>query len=219
MKKINTLILTNKIRQFGTALAFFSYPFLAGIAFAAHPNLTSLAINQDIREKITEFHGNSFMHFGHLLMGIAVLALIVIAMHMMKLLEDKKPLTGLIGGSMAVIGAVILAMDKAALCFVPSAFDSVSPADYVGLIPGIIAMFSFKGYLAVLHLLPLLPLGFIILSIGLIQSKAISRKYTIPVLAGSVLMCNPDIDIIGLTATIIMAIGFIPYAVSEWRKL
>jgi Na+/phosphate symporter len=36
-------------------------------------------------------------------------------------------------------------------------------------------------------------------------------------LIGSILMANPDIDIIGLVATIFLGIGFIPYALQMMR--
>jgi hypothetical protein len=217
MKLTDSIFMVQTIKRYGTAMAFLAYPLLAGFAFAVHPNLWDFSVNKPVAQKIVEFHDNSVLHFGHFLMGIAVPALIIMALHYMKLLETKKPLTGLIGGSFAIAGAIILAMDKAALCFVPSAFDTVPGVEYAGLIPGINAMFQYKGFLAVLNFLPLLPIGFIILSIGLVRSNSIKRFYSLPVLIGSIVMCNPDIDLLGLSATVIMAFGFIPYALNIWK--
>ncbi len=202
----------NHIKGTGTALAFILYPICAGIAFAVHPNLMSLRISHDVQEKITEFHGNQLLHLGHFLMVVAVPLLIIIALHFMNLLQTRAPWWGFVGGVLAIGGAIILAVDKGALCLVTSAFDTLPEADFQYLTPGIEVMFQYKGWLWILWLLPFLPIGFIIQTIGLVRSGAIPRSQSIPMLIGSILMANPDIDIIGLVATIFLGIGFIPYA-------
>jgi hypothetical protein len=207
----------SQIKRIGTALAFLLYPICAGFAFGVHPNLMSLSISHDVQAKIAEFHGNQLLHFGHVLMVVAVPLLIIIALHFMSLLETKSPWLGFIGGILAISGAVILAVDKGALCLVTSAFDILPETDFANLIPGIEAMFQYKGWLWILWLLPLLPIGFIIQSIGVVRSQAIPRSQSIPILIGSILMANPDIDIIGLIATIFLGIGFIPYALQLLR--
>jgi hypothetical protein len=204
----------DRVKQIGTALAFILYPLFAGFAFAVHPNLMSFEISHDVQAKIAEFHGNQLLHFGHFLMVLTVPLLIIIAIHMMNLLDERVPWWGFVGGSLAIIGAVILAIDKGALCLVPSAFDTLSEADFQSLAPGIEAMFSYKGWLWVLWLLMLLPIGFSILAGGLVRTNIIPRRQSIPMFIGAILMANPDIDIIGLVATIFLAIGFIPYAVT-----
>jgi len=207
-----------KIKQIGVGLAFLLYPLLAGIAFAVHPNLLSLSISHDVNQKIAEFHGNSVLHFGHVLMLLGAPLLIVIAVHLMNLMEKKAAWWGFVGGVLAVLGAVILAADKGALCLVPSAFDTLPEADFRSLAPGIAAMFQYRGWLWLLWLLPILPLGFILQTIGLVRSNLIPRGQSIPMLIGSILMANPDIDLIGLIATIFLAIGFFPYAFQLLRS-
>jgi len=207
-----------KIKQIGVGLAFLLYPLLAGIAFAVHPNLLSLSISHDVNQKIAEFHGNSVLHFGHVLMLLGAPLLIVIAVHLMNLMEKKAAWWGFVGGVLAVLGAVILAADKGALCLVPSAFDTLPEADFRSLAPGIAAMFQYRGWLWLLWLLPILPLGFILQTIGLVRSNLIPRWQSIPMLIGSILMANPDIDLIGLIATIFLAIGFFPYAFQLLRS-
>ena len=206
-----------RVKQMGTAVSFMLYPICAGFAFAVHPNLLSLSIGHDIQEKIAEIHGNQLLHFGHFLMVIAVPLLIVIALHFMNLLQEKSAWLGFIGGTLAICGAVILAIDKGSLCLVPSAFDTLSEAEYWKLVPGIEAMFQYKGWLWLLYFLPLLPVGFILQTIGLVRSNTISRWQSVPMLIGSILMANPDIDIIGLVATIFLGIGFFPYVVHLLR--
>ena len=173
-------LMINKIKTWGIALAFFLYPLLAGIAFAVHPNLLSLAIEHDPLQKINEFHNNQILHFGHFLMALSALCLLVIAIHMMQKLEKKSPWLGLIGASLAVFGVFILAMDKAALCMVPSALDTLPEADFQAAVPAISAIFQYKGFLWILNLLPLLPVGFILLTLGLVRSQAIPAPSASP---------------------------------------
>ncbi|MBN1306223.1 MAG: hypothetical protein JXA13_17445 [Anaerolineales bacterium] len=202
----------NRIQTGGAALAFLLYPLCAGFAFAVHPNLLSLSPDHNVQDRIAEFHGNGLLHFGHALMVLTVPLLITIAVHFMNLLETKAPWWGFTGGLLAIGGAVILAVDKGALCLTPSAFDSLPEDQFRQLTPGIEAMFSYKGWLWILWLLPLLPVGFILQTVGMVRSGIVSRRLSLPMLAGSILMANPDIDLIGLIATIFLAAGFIPYA-------
>lgn len=206
-----------RIKRKGTALAFLLYPLCAGFAFAVHPNLLDIQIGHDITRKITEFHGNNLLHFGHFLMVLGVPMLIVIALHLMGLLEKRSPWLGFIGGVLAVTGAIILALDKASLCMVPSAFDTLPEAVFQQLIPGIETMFAYKGWLWVLMLLPLLPVGFILQTAGLVRANLLPRWQSIAMLIGAILMANPDIDLIGLIATGFLAVGFFPYALQLWN--
>jgi hypothetical protein len=215
---MNEFSLLARIKQIGVGLAFLLYPLLAGIAFAVHPNLLSLGISHDMDNKIAEFHGNSPLHFGHVLMLLGAPLLIVIAVHLMNLMNKKAAWWGFLGGVLAVFGAIILAADTGALCLVPSAFDTLSDADFRNMIPGIAAMFQYRGWLWLLWLLPLLPVGFILQTIGLVRSSLIPRRQSIPMLVGSLLMANPDIDLIGLIATIFLSIGFFPYAFQLLRS-
>jgi hypothetical protein len=50
---------------------------------------------------------------------------------------------------------------------VPSAPDTVSEVEFAQLLPGLEALFAYRGYLALLSLLPILPLGFIVQGLGL----------------------------------------------------
>jgi hypothetical protein len=214
MKQIKNV---KQLKNIGLAFTLVLYPLFAGFAFAVHPNVFSLQMDIPVATKIAEFHNNQLLHTGHLLMLAGVPLLITIAVHFMSLLEDRSVWWGLIGGIMAVSGAVILAVDKAALCLVPSALDTLPEAQFQAMIPGITAMFAGKGGLWVLQLLPILPVGFAFLSIGLLRAKALPLQICIPILVGSLLMANPDIDLIGLIATACLAIGFFQYALQLLR--
>jgi len=125
---------------------------------------------------------------------------------------------GFIGCVMAVLGAVILAVDKTALCLVPSAFDTLPEAQFAQLVPGIEALFNYKGWLVIIWLLPLLPIGFFIQGIGLFISRVIPRWQSIPITIGALLLANPDIDLISLIGSIILAIGMVPLGVQIIRS-
>ena len=105
-----------RVKRMGTVIVFVLYPILAGFAFAVHPNLMSPGLHRSVADRIAQFHGNEILHFGHFLMLVAVPLLIVITLHFMTLLRKERPWWGFIGGILVVCGAIILAVDKAALC-------------------------------------------------------------------------------------------------------
>lgn len=209
------------VKRIGTGLSFILYPIFAGIAFFAHPNLLSLEVGGPVGAKITEFHNNPFMHFGHFLMLLGVPLLIVTSIKFMRMLEGRSDWLGFVGAVMAIFGAVVLAVDKTALCLVMSAFDTVPESQYAGLVPGIEVLFGFKGYLAVLYLLPLLPIGALVQAIGLYRTKVIPRWASVSIIIsmlGMGVSAAVDIDLFGLVATIILAVSYIYLGVQLIRK-
>jgi hypothetical protein len=208
------------VKRFGTGLAFILYPLFSGLAFAVHPNLLSLEFGGPVSDKVAEFHNNDLMHFGHFVMTLGVPLLIVIAAKLMRLLRKESPWLGFIGGLMGGFGAILLAIDKTALCLVMSAFDTLPEAQFVALLPGIEALFHFKGYIAILYLLPLLPLGFLVQGIGLYRARVLPRWQSgalIVAMLGLGVASAVDIDIFGLVATVILAAGFIPLGIQIIR--
>jgi hypothetical protein len=160
------------------------------------------------------------MHFGHFVMFLGVPLLIVIAIKFMRVLEEGGAWLGFIGGVMAAFGAVLLAVDKTALCLVMSAFETLPEAEFAQLLPGIQALFHFKGYLAILYLLPLLPIGFLVQGIGLYRANAIPRWQSaalIVAMLGLGVATAVDIDLFGLVATAILACSFIPLGIQLIR--
>ncbi|MFC2005585.1 hypothetical protein ACFLVG_01310 [Chloroflexota bacterium] len=173
---------------------------------------------QGVNERIEGFHGNDLLHFMHFVMLLCVPILIVVALKLMGLLKERGAWLGFIGCVMAVLGAIILAVDKTALCLVPSAFDTLTEAQFSQLLPGIAALYGYKGYLCVIWLLPLLPLGFVVQGIGLFISRVIPRWQSIPIIIGALLLANPDIDLISLIGSIILVIGMAPLGVQIIRS-
>jgi len=207
------LRLLDETKSIGTGLAFILYPLCSAVAFIAHPNLLSLEVGGPISARVAEFHGNSFLHFGHFVMLLGVPLLIVAALKLMLLARDGSAWLGFIGCAMSISGAVLLAVDKTALCLVMSAFESVPHNQYKALLLGIEALFAFDGYLAILHLLPILAVGFLVQGIAVFRSRTVPRWQSGALIAsmlGMGVAAATDIDLLGLAATGVLAVGFIP---------
>lgn len=206
------------VKRVGAGLSLIAFPIIFIVLFATHPNLFNISMVTDVNVRIEEFHGIDFLHFMHFVMLLCVPILIVVALKLMGLLKGRGAWLGFIGCVMAVLGAVILAVDKTALCLVPSAFDTLPEAQFAQLVPGIEALFNYKGWLVIIWLLPLLPIGFFIQGIGLFISRVIPRWQSIPITIGALLLANPDIDLISLIGSIILAIGMVPLGVQIIRS-
>lgn len=200
-----------------TGLSFFLYPLAAFIAFIAHPNLLSLEVGVPVMDKVAEFHNNRFMHFGHLLMVLSVPALYVAILKFMSMLKGHGAWAGLIGGLLAIFGVLGLAVQKTSQCLVMSAFDTLPEAIYTQLLPGIEAIFHMKGYLALVWLLPLLPIGVLIQGVGLYRANRIPRWQSVVMIVamlGMIVSAAVDIDIFGLVSTVILAVSWFPLGYS-----
>ena len=206
------------VKRVGSGLALIAFPIIFIFLFATHPNLFNISMVTDVNTRIEEFHGNDFLHFMHFVMLLCVPLLIVVALKLMDLLKGRGAWLGFIGCVMAVLGAIVLAVDKTALCLVPSAFDTLPEAQFTQLVPGIEALFSNKGYLFVIWFLPLLPLGFVLQGIGLHISRLIPRWQSITIIIGALLLANPDIDLISLIGSVFLTIGMVPLGVQVIRS-
>jgi hypothetical protein len=206
------------VKRIGSGLALIAFPIIFVILFATHPDLFNLSMVQDVNDRIEGFHGNDLLHFMHFVMLLCVPILIVVALKLMGLLKGRGAWLGFIGCVMAVFGAVVLAVDKTALCLVPSAFDTLPEAQFRQLVPGIEALYSYKGYLFIIWLLPLLPLGFFLQGIGLLRSRLIPRWQSIPINIGAFLLANPDIDLVSLTGSVVLSVGLVPLGIQIIRN-
>lgn len=206
-------------KQIGMGLAFVLFPAIFVFAFGVHPNLFSPRILGP-EEMIWRAHHNNLLQFGHLLVTLSPCLLIAIALQFNQLLkETTKAWFGWIGAVVAIFGALILAVDKGALCLTMSAMDTISEAQFSQALPGVLAMFNKAGYLWLLWGIVCLPAGFAIQSIGLIKSRVLPRWQSTLFLTGALLVSTPDgMEIINLTASILMAIALIPYGINMIRK-
>jgi len=204
----------NQMKRIGTGLSFMLFPLLFVFAFAMHPGLLSPRL-MGPEDLIIRAHHNGMLQFAHLLVTLSTALLVVIALHFMKLLErSSAALAGLIGAAIAILGAVILAADKGALCLTLSALDTLPENEFALMMPGLLAMFSFKGWLVILWGILLLPIGFVIQAFALLRTGVFPRWASILFLIGALLVGFPDgAEIINLSASVLMATALVPYGI------
>jgi hypothetical protein len=210
----------HRTRRVGTGLAFVIFPLIFVFAFAGHPDLLAPRLLGP-EELILRAHNSPILHLGHALVTLNTALLVVAAIHFMRLL-DRGPAAwaGFIGGSFAILGALLLAADKGALCLTMSALDTLPESDFRQMMPGLMAMFSKKGWLVLLWGLLLLPIGFSVQAVALITSRAIPRWQSVLFLIGVLFVGTPDgAEIVNLTAAILLAMAFVPYGVGMIRPL
>jgi hypothetical protein len=202
------------VKRVGTGLCFMIFPLSFVFAFAAHPGLLDPRM-LGAEELILRAHQRSLLQFAHVLVTLNTAVLVVLTLHFMKLLDGTSAAwAGLVGAALAVLGAVMLAADKGALCLTMSALDTLPEAEFAKMMPGLLVVFSFKGWMVVVWGLLLLPIGFAVQTIGLVRTKALPRWQGVLFLIGLLFVGFPDgFEIINLTASILMAAALVPYGV------
>lgn len=205
-------ILISQVQQIGTGIAFIVFPLIFVFAFSVHPRLLRPRLLRP-DELMLRARGRKRLQFAHALVLLNTSLLIVAAIHFMRILSSGRGAwAGFAGVIPAVLGAVILAADKGALCLTMSALDTVPDADYSAMIPGLRAMFAKKGWMILLWGIILLPAGFAIQAVGLLQAHALPRGETILFLIGVLFVGTPDgLEIINLGASLLMAVAMVPY--------
>ncbi len=82
------------------------------------------------------------------------------------------------------------------------------------MMPGLLAMFSKRGWMVLLWGILLLPAGFAIQAAGLLQANALPRWQSALFLIGVLFVGTPDgLEIVNLSASILMATAMIPYGI------
>ena len=202
----------DRVKRIGTGLAFMIFPLVFIIAFAGHSGLLSPHFLSP-QELIVRARGDAFLQFGHALVTLNTGLLVVVSIHFMRLLDDTSfAWAGLIGAILAVFGALMLAADKGALCLTMSALDNLPNEDFAQMMPGLLAMFAKEGWLVLLWGIMLLPIGFAVQAVGLLRSNVIPRWQSASLLIGVLFVATPDgVEIVNLTASILLAIAFVPY--------
>lgn len=201
-------------KRIGTGLAFIILPLVFIFAFAGHPGLLNPHLLGP-EELILRARNNGLLQFGHALVTLNTALLVVVALHFMKLLDrGSSASAGFVGGVLAVLGALMLAADKGALCLTMSAIDTLPDGDFAQMMPGLLAMFAKEGWLVLLWGILLLPVGFAIQAIALLKTKTLPRWQSILFLIGVLPVGTPDgVEIINLTASILLAVAFVPYGI------
>jgi hypothetical protein len=203
-----------RFKRVGTGLCFIIFPSVFVFAFSVHPGLLHPRLLRP-EELILRAHHADLLQFAHVLVTLNTALLVVIAVHFMKLLERTScAWAGLAGAAGGILGAVILAADKGALCLTMTALDTVPASQFALMMPGVLSMFSLRGWMVLLWGILLLPLGFAIMTIALLRTRALPRWQSALFLTGVLLVGFPDgAEIVNLTASILMAAALIPYGI------
>ena len=198
----------------GVGLCFIVFPLIWVFAFAVHPDLLDLRILSP-EELIARAHGDALLQFAHALVTLNTALLVVLTLHFKKLL-DRTPYAaaGLVGASLAVVGACMLAADKGALCLTMSALDTLPESEFAQMMPGLLAIFSFKGWMVLVWGLVLMPIGVAIQTIAMMRARSLPRWQLWMLLAGVLFIGFPDgAEIINLAAAALMAAAMVPYGI------
>lgn len=206
-------------KRIGVGLAFVVFPLVFVFAFGVHPRLLAPQLLGPA-ELIQRAHHNDLLQFGHVLVTLNTALLIVVALHFMQRLRHTAGWAGFIGAALAILGTLFLAADKGALCLTMSALDTLPEAKFGPMLSGLLAMFSKQGWLVLLWGIVLLPIGFAIQASALLKSKTLPRWQGILFLIGVLLVAVPDgLEIINLSASILLTIAFVPYGIQLMLNL
>ncbi|MEZ4457180.1 MAG: hypothetical protein R2882_11620 [Gemmatimonadales bacterium] len=198
-------------QSLGTGLSFIVPSAGLRLHFAVHPGLLNPHLLSPA-ELIARAHGADLLQFGHALVTLNTALLVVVALHFMGVLaEGRGAWAGFISGAVAVLG-LCLAADKGALCLTMSSLNGLGDAEFAGMMPGLLAMFSLKGWMVLLWGIVLLPVGFGIQAVALLTTKALPRWQALLFLVGVLFIGVPDgIEVVNLTASILLSIALVPY--------
>ena len=204
----------NNTKRIGVGLSFMVFPLIFVFAFAGHPDLLNPHFLGPA-ELIQRAHNQTLLHFGHALVTLCTGLLVVVAVHFMNTLKNTKAeWYGLFGGVIAILGALMLAADKGALCLTMSALDTLPEDKFSTMMPGLLAMFGKEGWLVLIWGMVLLPIGFVIQAVGLLKSRILATWQSTLFLVGVIFIGTPDgVEIINLVAAVLMAIACVPYGI------
>jgi len=211
--------LLSPTRRIGSGLSFAVFPLVFVFAFSVHPGLLHPHLLGP-SELILRARGAGLLQLGHALVTLDTALLVVVALHFMKVLDHGSGAWGgFLGGALAVLGSLALAADKGALCLTMSALDGLSDAEFAGMMPGLLAMFSKEGWLVLLWGIVLLPVGFGIQAVALLRAGALPRWQGLLFLVGVLLIGTPDgVEVVNLTAAVLLTIAFVPYGMGLIRE-
>jgi hypothetical protein len=200
-------------------VAFLVFPLVFVFAFSVHPGLLQPHLLGPT-ELIARARNAGLLQLGHALVTLDTALLIVVAVHFMKVLDrGSHAWAGFVGAALAVLGALALAADKGALCLTMSSLDGLTDGEFANMMPGLLAMFSKRGWLVLLWGIVLLPIGFGIQAIALFKSNALPRWQSLLFLVGVLLIATPDgVELVNLTASILLTVAFAPYGIQLIRR-
>jgi hypothetical protein len=187
------------------------------VGFLLHPDITSLEMVTEAEEWAAEFRGNFLFHFGHVLVMFVAPLAIIVGTRCMRFATGEGARMIFWGGVMGVFGAFILAVDKGALTLVLTAFDALPDAAFEASYPVLQVMLDRGGWLWIVYLLALLPVGFIVQALGLARAGVIGKGQAGLIVAGMATLFVGDIEIITAVGAVLMCFGYMPMGLRELR--
>lgn len=206
------------IKSKGFAVAVILFPLMLLAGFLMHPDLLEMKMLHTAQDLADRFHSNQLYHIGHFIVMMAVPLIIVAMVGIMNMVQGKGRKYAFWGGIIGIFGVFILAIDKGALCLVLSAFDTIPESHFQGLIPYLDVIVKKAGLLWIVYFLPLLPLGAVIQTIGLIKEKVVHKWQGTLIIIGLLLLNNPEIELISTIGSALMSIGYISWGIKELKN-
>jgi hypothetical protein len=191
-------------------IATIAFPVLLLTGFVLHPHLLFPHFTVTAEDLIAKFRHETAFHVGHLIVFAAVPFIILSVSYVATISKAAGRAYGVVGGMVAIVGAVILAGDKGALCIVLSAFDTLSDVDFAAIRPALQAIVERRGLLMIFSALPLLPIGAVIQMLGMMKEGMVSRMNGVVAIVGLALLNNPDIDIVSSVGAFLMCLTYVP---------
>jgi hypothetical protein len=185
------------------------------LAFLSHPHILRPRIVKSALDVMARIRNRKLLHAGHILMIVSVPMLILTAIRMLGL-ALAGPFSGLAlaGCVLAVLGSIVLAVDKGALCLTVSAFDTLSDSEFQPMEPGFRVLFQKASWMKLVWGIVLLPAGFLLLTVSLWMGRTLPAWECVPLITGSLLLLMPDgIEIVNLVASVLLAVSLIPMGI------
>ncbi|MDH3206036.1 MAG: hypothetical protein OEO79_05455 [Gemmatimonadota bacterium] len=206
-----------QVKRVGTGLALLVFPPMLLVGFLLHPDITSLEMVTEAEAWAGEFRGNFLFHFGHVLVMFVAPLAILVGVRCMRFATGSGAWMIFTGGVLGVFGAFILAVDKGALTLVLTAFDTLPEGTFEQIYPALQVMLERAGWLWIVYLLALLPVGFIVQAIGLAKAGIIGKGQAALIVIGMATLFVGDIEIITAAGAVLMCFGYVPMGMRELR--
>ena len=112
-----------------------------------------------------------------------------------------------------MVGAVLLAAEKGAESLTISALSSLSAKEFAQMMPGLVAIFSPQGWMALVLGIALIGFGFSFQAIALFATDVIPRWQSVLLFIGIWLVGAPPdgLEIVSLGGSILLTAALVPY--------
>jgi len=201
----------DEVKRIGTGLAIILMPLLFVFAFAVHPGLLHPQMLSP-EQVVLRARDNQLLAFGHVLVLFDAALVIVVALHFMKVLEKTSAAwLGFLGAVASVLGAIALAAEKGAESLAISALFGMPNNVFAGVLPGLVAIFSHRGWMVLTWGVVLIAVGLVLQAIGLLMTNSIPRWEAALLFAVCFLGWPDGREIINLTAAVLLSVALVPY--------